>query len=302
MEIEFLKMQGCGDDTLLIDCFKQSPPPDEQLARLARRMLDRKRGVGANSLLLLSPGRASRISARAFSTSGAAAAVSFNALRCAARYASDSGTSVDRVFPIETPSGDFGVEIIDSVNVRLDMGAPMSRELGTEIREKPLDSFTRAIVVQGKSVTYTPVSLTASYGIVFVPAFDFPFPRTARSILSHPDFPAQTGVGFVQLYSREKIRMRDWQPAGGSAMEMEPTAGPLDSHRRGGGEEPASCPAAAAAVVASVVNGFTDREVFVHLAGGDVFIQWDERDNRLYLTGPAAYVFTGTFYFEEEEH
>jgi diaminopimelate epimerase len=122
------------------------------------------------------------------------------------------------------------------------------------------------------------VSFGASYGIFFVPAFDFPFRRTAREVVRHPEFPARTGVAFVQVCNREEIRLRVWE----------------------GQENGSSCAAAAAAVVAAAVSGFSDREVFVHLAGGDLFIQWKERDNRLYVTGPAAYVFTGTYEFEEE--
>jgi diaminopimelate epimerase len=59
------------------------------------------------------------------------------------------------------------------------------------------------------------------------------------------------------------------------------------------------CTCAASALVAAVVNGFTDREVFVHLKGGDVFLQWEETDAHIWLTGPAAYVFTGTYDFAE---
>ena len=78
---------------------------------------------------------------------------------------------------------------------------------------------------------------------------------------------------------REEIRLRVWE----------------------GTEEPVpdECACAGAAVVASVVNGFTDREVFVHLKGGDIFLQWEESDNHLWVTGPATYVFTGTYDFEE---
>ena len=110
---------------------------------------------------------------------------------------------------------------------------------------------------------------------------------------------APFGIGLAQVYSREEMRLKVWG-AGGS----EPGDGTLPESGvpapRKGAELTASCPAAAAAVVASVVNGFTDRDVFVHLAGGDVFVQWDEKNNRLSLTGPTAYVFRGTFYFEED--
>jgi diaminopimelate epimerase len=286
MEIEFLKMQGCGEDTLLVDCFKQQKPRAENCPELARRILDRRCGVGADSLLLLSEGAQSRLAAQCFDARGEEAPVSMNAVRCAARYASDSGIAVDKRFTVETGAGLVASQIIDSSNVRVDLGVP-ARVGGGELREKPLESFTKTIVADNKHVTFTPVSLTSSFVIVFVTLFDFSFPHEARAIAASPEFPQNTGICFTQVHNREKIRLRVWEP--GAA--------------RGGknAEDKSSCAGAAAAVVASVVNGFTDREVFVHCEGGDFFVQWEERDNRLYLTGPAYYVFTGTYYFEEQE-
>ena len=299
MEIEFLKMQGCGDDALLIDCFKQDRPGIEHLPRLADKMLARRRGIGAESLLLLTEGERCRISVRAYSQRGDEVLPSHNALRSAARYASDSGIAVDTRFSMETARGDTAFEIIDSINVRMDMGAPLRTEAASQIKEKPLESYTRTIEVNGKPFTYTPVSLQASFAIAFVTSYDFPLPSRGRQIIGNPGFPEHTGVCFAQVYSREELRLKVWSAGRGTGGDDGlPEAGAPQPRK--GAEIPASCPAAAAAVVASVVNGFTDRDVFVHLVGGDVFIQWDEKNNRLYLTGPTTYVFRGTFYFEEE--
>ncbi len=277
MEIEFLKMQGCGEDAILVDCFKRPAPEEALRGPLARRMLDRTRGVGAASLVLLAPGERLRLAARSLGPDGEEGPVSCNALRCAARYAADAGVVTEDRFTAETLNGRVAVQVIDSVNVRVDMGLPSGGRL-EQIREEPLASFTRSLVIGTRSITYTPVSFGLSFGIVFVPAFDFPFRRTAREIVRHPEFPERTGVAFAQVCSREEIRLRVWE----------------------GTENASSCAAAAAAVVAAAVSGFSDREVFVHLSGGDLFIQWEERDNRLYVTGPAGYVFTGTYHFAEE--
>jgi diaminopimelate epimerase len=168
-------------------------------------------------------------------------------------------------------------QIIDSANVRLDMGMPFTGEKTMEIKESLSETFTRTILVEGRSLSYTPISLGRPYAMLFVPELSFPLRKTARTIAAQPDFPDGTGIGFVQVYSREEMRLRAWEAEG-----------------EGAGDE---CACAAAALVAAVVNGFTDREVFVHLKGGDVFLQWEEADNRIWLTGPAAYVFTGTYDF-----
>jgi diaminopimelate epimerase len=287
MEIEFLKMQGCGEDAVLMDCFKQPKPRDAEVPRLARKILDRRCGVGAESLLILHAGSGCRIAAQNLGPQGEEAPVSGNALRCVARYASDSGICLEKRFPVQTASGLITTQIIDSANVRVDMGVP--RHLGDagEIKERLQESFTRSLVAGGRSFTYTPVFLGVSFGVVFAAFSDFPFLRTVRAILTCPEYPQDSGVCFVQVNNREEIALRAWEKGAvhGTTKAM---------------EEPASTAGAASSVVASVVNGFTDREVFVRCKGGDFFVQWEEADNRLTLTGPAAYAFTGTFYFEEE--
>jgi diaminopimelate epimerase len=157
------------------------------------------------------------------------------------------------------------------------MGPPLSGEKAAEIRESLSESFTRSILVQGRSVTYTPISIERSYAMIFVPGFSFPVRRTAREIASEADFPQATGIGFVQVISREELRLRIWEAPDGRPADV--------------------CACASAALVAAVVNGFTDREVFIHLPGGTLFLQWEESDSHIWLTGPASYVFTGTFDF-----
>jgi diaminopimelate epimerase len=290
MEIDFLKMQGGGDDLVVVDKFpREDSHPDEELpaeidfAKLAVKILDRFTGVGGNSFVVLARGGKERLSARCFDAAGQEAPLSSAGLRCVARYASDSGIVAESDFRIETPGKPVRVNVIDSVNVRVDMGMPFSPDRVAEIREKPAASFTQGILVGERSVSYTPVSLGAPRAIIFVDHFNFPVVRTARHIAAHPDFAEGVGIGFVQVCDRENLRIRTWEP---------PRTGGIAA--KGG-----DCDCAAAALVASVVHGFTDRECFAQLAGGTVFLQWDESDNRIYLTGPGLYVFTGTYDFEE---
>ncbi|MBE3133271.1 MAG: diaminopimelate epimerase [Acidobacteria bacterium] len=290
MEIDFLKMQGGGDDLVVLDRFprgnpqgEDEAPADLDVVRLAVRILDRFTGVGGNSLVVLGRGGKERLSARGFDAAGQEAPLSSAGLRCVARYASDSGIVAEGDFRIETAGNAVRVTVIDSVNVRVDMGMPFSPDQAAEIREKPAASFTRGILVGDRSVSYTPVSLGTPRAILFVDHFDFPVARTARRIAAHPDFAEGVGIGFVQVCDRENLRIRTWE-----APRREVIAA------KGG-----DCDCAAAAIVASVVHGFTDRECFAQLAGGTVFLQWDEGDNRIYLTGPGLYVFTGTYDFED---
>jgi diaminopimelate epimerase len=277
MEIDFLKMQGCGDDVIVMDSARIPAEAPEHLPGLAQRILKRGFGVGGNALVVLGTAAGSVLPLRCLGPEGNDIHVSCNAARCAARYATDGGVVSVNDFVIERAEQKLRAQIIDSINVRVDMGMPFTGEKSTEIRESLKESFSRSIPVQGRTVTYTPISLGRSYAMVFVPDFSFPLRRTAREIAAQPDFPEGTGIGFVQAYSREDLRLRAWDAPGES---------PADE-----------CACASAALVASVVNGFTDREVFAHLPGGTLFLQWDESDNHIWLTGPAAYVFTGTYDF-----
>ena len=280
MEIDFLKMQGCGDDLVVLDGTRLPQEADRNVGELARRMLDRTSGVGGRALVALGSASGATLAVRCLDPDGDERDLPGNAARCAARYASDSGAVNANSFRIDSLGRTIRAQIIDSANVRVDMGAPLSAEKAREIRESLKETFTRSVTVEAKTVTYTPISLGRPYAMIFVPDFSFPLRRTARQIAEGPDFPEGTGVAFVQVASREELRLRTWEPRG------EP--------------EPDECSCAAAALVASVVNGLADREAFVRLPAGSLFVQWEESDNHIWVTGPAAYVFTGTYDFPLE--
>jgi diaminopimelate epimerase len=276
MEIEFLKMQGCGEDVVVVDAPRIPAAAHARLPAIAARMLDRGTGVGGRSLVVLDQGD-DALAVRCMDSAGAETPLSCNALRCAARYATDSGKAAPGTFCVTAAGRTQRVQIIDSMNVRVDMGHATSPETDALVRESNRDSFTKSIELAHRTLSYTPIALTAPCAVFFVPDFAFPIRRTAREIESHPDFPEGTGIGFLQVVSREQMNLRSW---GGSGDE---------------------CACAAAALVAAVVSGFTEREVFVRLRGGTIFVQWEEADNRIWVTGPAAYVFTGTYDDPEED-
>lgn len=280
MEIQFLKMEGCGDDVVVVDGSRVPAEAPARLPQIARRILDRSFGVGGNALVVLGTSAHGALPVRCLDADGDDFPITSSAARCVARYATDSGAVSRNEFVIECGEQKIRAQIIDSANVRVDLGMPFSGEKTAEIRESLRESFSRAILVKGRSVTYTPISLGRSYAMIFVPDFSFPVRKTAREIAAQPDFPHGTGIGFVQVCSREELRLRTWEAPG------EP---PADE-----------CGCASAALVAAVVNGFTDRELFARLKGGTIFLQWEESDNHLWVTGAGSYVFTGTWDFDAE--
>jgi len=281
MEIDFLKMRGCGDDLVVVDGTRLRREAGNQLNHLARCILDRTDGVGGRALVVLGEASRSTLPVRCLDEDGDDRDLPGNAARCAARYASDSGAVNANDFLIDCTGRTARAQIIDSTNVRVDMGAPLSMEQAREVRESLRESFTRSVLVEGRTITYTPISLGRPYAMIFVADFSFPLRRTARRISEGPDFPEGTGIAFVQVTSREELRLRTWEPRGEPA--------------------PDESGCAAAALVASVVNGLADRELFVRLPAGSLFLQWEESDNHIWATGPALYVFTGTYDFAMEQ-
>jgi diaminopimelate epimerase len=112
------------------------------------------------------------------------------------------------------------------------------------------------------------------HSIVYVDDVDsLDLEKIGPSYESHPAFPHKTNTEFVEVISCNEVKMRVWE--------------------RGAGETMACGTGACAVAVASVLNGFTDRDVRVKLRGGDLQIKWDDDDNHVYMTGPATTVYEG---------
>ena len=282
MEIGFLKMHGLGNDYVFIDCFKHPIPEEQHLFNLAKKISHRNFGVGGDGLVLILPGAEHNIRMRMFNADGSEAEMCGNAIRCIGRYAFDSGIATAKQFPVETMLRTIELTIIDSRHCKVDMGPPYTDDNRSEIRDDPKTQYDRSVIVDGHEYTYIPVSMGNPHAVLFVPDYRFDLHDLGRKIEHHSNFPNRTNVEFVQVFNREEIKMRVWE--------------------RGSGETLACGTGASAAMVASFINGFTDREVLVHLKGGDLFVEWSKKNNRVFMTGPADYVFTGTYYFEEREH
>jgi len=272
-------MQACGNDFVLMDCFQQTPPGEDIIFRFAKEISDRHFGVGGDGLILVLPGEKQKIKIRLFHPDGSEAHYCGNALSCAARYMYDSGLAGEKKFMIETEDTATQIEIIDSINLRINMGPPFDFNRSMELKERSTYEYNSSIIIDEKEYTITPLSVIDPHTVLFLQDFNIPLHSLAKKIERHVVFPAGTNVEFVRILSREEIRVRCWE--------------------RGGGESLSCADGACAALVAASINGFTDREATAHLKGGDLYIQWDEKGNNLYMTGSSVYVFSGTYYFEE---
>ena len=282
MRIPFLKMHGIGNDYVYLDLVagtsadEPRAPAEERLPALARCIADRHFGVGGDGLVLIVPGDRQPLRMRMFNADGSEAEMCGNAIRCVARYAHDTGLAADTRFSVQTMGRDVGVEILADGRVRADMGAPLTFDNGAELCAAPLPPET--LTIDGVEHAFTPLSMGNPHAVVFVEDLDFDLAAIGRKFEHHPRFPDRTNTEFVVPLARDRLRMRVWE--------------------RGSGETLACGTGACAAAVAAVVTGRSERTVTLHLIGGDLEIDWATADNHVYMTGPAEYVFRGTYMWD----
>ena len=292
MQIPFVKMHGIGNDYVYLDRAagtrasaaatpgRAAPALAEtQLPALAQAIADRHFGVGGDGLVLILPGDTEPLRMRMFNADGSEAEMCGNAIRCVARYAHDTGLADGARFSIETMRRAVAMELLGDGRVCADMGAPMRFDDGTELGAAPLRPET--LTIDGIEHEFTPLSMGNPHAVVFVDHLDFDLPALGTRFEHHPRFPQRTNTEFVVPLARDRLRMRVWE--------------------RGSGETLACGTGACAAAVAAVITGRAGRRVTLHLRGGDLEIHWSPDDNHVYMTGPAEYVFSGTFTWNATE-
>lgn len=276
--IKFTKMEGIGNDYVYIDCLHSCPP---DLASLSREISDRHCGVGGDGMILILPSGEADFKMRIFNADGTEARMCGNGARCVAKYVYDNQLTDKLHVTLETASGVKHLflkpghdGLVESVTV--DMGLPslLTREIPVAC---PDDTFVdRPVTAGDTTVRLTAVSMGNPHAVITVDSIDnVDVESIGRAIEHDPLFPDRTNVEFVQVVSPGELRMRVWE--------------------RGSGVTRACGTGACASVVATVVNGLSERRATVHLDGGDLDIHWDEATGHVMMTGPARRVFTGTY-------
>ncbi|MEJ2470766.1 MAG: diaminopimelate epimerase [Desulfuromonadales bacterium] len=276
--MKFVKMHGAGNDYVYVDCFRQTVEDPESLAR---EISDRHFGVGGDGLILIEPSKQADVKMRIFNADGSEAEMCGNGVRCVAKYAFDHGL-VDRTeIAIETGAGILPLtmypndrEQIDKV--RVNMGKPrltradlpMVGPAGDRVIDMDLD-------VLDSTFSVTCVSMGNPHCVIFVDDLEaFPVQRYGTAIEHHALFPRRINVEFVAVIGPDEVQQRTWE--------------------RGAGETLACGTGAAAVTVAGVLTGRTRGRLLNHLAGGDLDMEWDGQ-NDVFMTGPAAEVFSGEY-------
>lgn len=274
--MEFSKMHGLGNDFIVI--YGEQALPGNA-AELAVQWCDRYFGIGADGLVYILPSERADYRMRIINSDGSEAEQCGNAIRCVAKYVYDHGYVQREEITIETLGAGVQKVVIQAENgraatVTVDMGEPVldGLQIPTTIDSTPVVDVP--LEADGETFRFTAVSMGNPHCVIYVEdAVRFDLHTWGPKLEVHPYFPKKVNVEFATVADRKTIDMRVWE--------------------RGAGPTLACGTGACATLVSSVLNGKTDREAEVRLKGGSLFIKWNEEDNRIYMTGPAAFVFTG---------
>lgn len=278
--MEIVKMHGIGNDFVFIDHFHKQPregQPEGDYPELARKLCHRQFGVGGDGLIAVLPSDVADARMRIFNLDGSEPEMCGNGIRCFARYISDKGYIKKNPLQVETLAGILTLHLIVEggkvAGVRVDMGEPILKSDLIPVLTQGEPVIGVKLEVEGQEFEFSAVSMGNPHCIIFVEDYEnLDFERFGPAIEKHPLFPKKTNVEFIRVDSREELTMKVWE--------------------RGAGPTLACGTGACASAVAAVLNGKIERKVTVHLPGGDLLIEWGE-DNRVYMTGPATYVFKG---------
>ncbi len=276
-KVEFTKMQGIGNDFVVVNCLHDNLDSVD-FSKLAVRVCDRDFGVGGDGLILVLPSQPADYRMQIFNSDGSEAEMCGNGVRCFAKYLHDRGMAAGLV-NVETPAGIMRIELEAKEGraeaATVNMGAPR-----LDAVDIPVSGFSGQVVLQplevdGQRFDITCVSTGNPHCVIFVDsAAAVLLEDIGPKIETHPAFPRKTNVEFVEVVSPDELIMRVWERAAGLTL--------------------ACGTGACASVVAGVLAGKSDRCATVHLPGGDLLIDWRE-DGNVYMTGPAEEVFRGTF-------
>ena len=274
----FFKMQGLGNDYVYIDCINGKEPVD--IKNLTRRLSNRHFGVGSDGLILLCKSKVADLKMRMFNSDGSEAQMCGNGIRCVAKLAYELGLICEEITTIETLSGikTLKLNIVKGkVNtVEVDMGEPIleATKIPVSPRAKIEDGkISTEFEIKDKKIELTCVSIGNPHAVTFVNDIKNFKVAEYGPILENADiFPEKANIEFVEIVDKNNIKMRVWE--------------------RGSGETLACGTGACSSVVASSLNGYTDRKVNVQLLGGNLEIEW-KPNNHVHMTGPAVTVFKG---------
>lgn len=273
--MEFTKMHGCGNDYVYINGFTNKIENPNKLSEI---MSNRNFGIGSDGLIVINPSDVADFKMSMYNADGSEGKMCGNGIRCVAKYVYDNKMTDKTTITVETLSGIktlvLNVEDEKVKTVRVNMGTPILKSKDVPVVSDKEQVIDEPIKVNDKEYRITCVSMGNPHAVTFIDDTDsLEIEKIGPLFENNEIFPDRVNTEFIQVVDRNNIKMRVWE--------------------RGSGETLACGTGACASVVACVLNGLTENKVTVSLLGGDLFIEYNQEENVVYMTGPATISFTG---------
>ncbi|ERP38719.1 diaminopimelate epimerase [Chitinivibrio alkaliphilus] len=275
MNISFTKMSGLGNTFLLID------DDDTKIKSFVPALCDPDFGVGADGVIfLLPPEGAGDFRMRIYNSDGSEAEMCGNGIRCFAAFVQEKRGWTQASMAVETAAGIKEVTA-DPKGFRVDMGVPILTTENIPLVWESDTCVNAPLSLGDRTYTMTAVSMGNPHVVLHVPQITTKMVQEDGPRIEQMDiFPHKANVEFIRCISPTEVEMRVWE--------------------RGCGETMACGTGACAAVVAGVLTNRHGTSVTVHLAGGDLHIQWGGAvDDSVYMTGPAKKIFDGSLFLDD---
>lgn len=273
--MKFTKMQGLGNDYVYVNCFQEKI---ENPVEVAIKVSNRNFGIGSDGLIMINPSKVADFEMEMYNADGSRGKMCGNGIRCVGKYVYDYGLTDKTSISVETLGGikylDFTIEDGKVKSVKVDMGSPELVPANIPIVAEGDSVINAPIIVDGKEYRMTGVSMGNPHTVVYVDDVKgLEIEKIGPKFENHERFPDRINTEFAHIIDRNTVEMRVWE--------------------RGSGETLACGTGACAVAVASILNGLTEDKVTVRLLGGDLQIEWDRVENKVYMTGPAEVSFDG---------
>lgn len=273
--MKFTKMQGIGNDYVYVNCLTEKIDQPFEVAKLVS---DRHFGIGSDGLILIKPSDVADFKMEMYNADGSQGEMCGNGIRCVAKYVYDYKLTDKTSITVETLAGikqlELTIEDGKAALIKVNMGSPELNPSNIPVVADGEQVVNEPIEVEGKTYQMTCVSMGNPHAVVYMEDVkNLDLEKIGPGFENHKRFPKRINTEFARIIDRKNIEMRVWE--------------------RGSGETLACGTGACATAVASILNGLTDNQVTLHLLGGDLMIEWNREENKVYMTGPAEVVFEG---------
>ena len=273
--MKFTKMHGCGNDYVYVNGFTEKVV-DKPKAVVA--LSDRHFGIGSDGVIFINPSQQADFEMEMYNADGTRAEMCGNGIRCVGKYVYDHGMTDKTSITVESFGKvkylDLTVENGKVVKVKVNMSKPELTAKDVPVVSVHEQVIDEEIIVKGKSYRMTCVSMGNPHAVVFMDDVEhLAIEEIGPYFENHERFPNRTNTEFVQVIDNSHVKMRVWE--------------------RGTGETLACGTGCCATAVACVLNRLTGAHVTVQVLGGEIEIYWDQKENLVYMTGPAVTVFEG---------